>query len=63
MDQEPLSDGRPCSTDEFLVSLYDQVDDHYDRDAAINDWLHGDWDGALEGLTIPGLNTGKGPSK
>lgn len=41
------NDGRPCPTDVFLGALKKHVEDVYDRDWAINEWLHGDWNEAL----------------
>lgn len=47
-EQPPVGDGRPMTTDEFLGRLLKEDDlDHYDREEAINDWLHGDWNGAM----------------
>lgn len=46
------NDGRPCATDVFLVALLEQIDDHYDQLDAIESWLEGDWDAALEGVTL-----------
>ncbi len=49
-----MDDGRPYSTDEFLVRLikareeWDMVD--YEFFERITDWLHGDWKSATKGL-------------
>lgn len=42
------NDGRPMTTDEFLVLLREKCDDVYDRDAAIQAWIEGAWDEAME---------------
>jgi len=47
--KEP-SDGRPCNTDVFLVHLLEHEHDNYDLRDRIQDWIEGDWDGALKGL-------------
>lgn len=46
-------DGRPCATDIFLAAASEQLDDKWDFYEAVQDWLHGDWEGALEGVTLP----------
>lgn len=51
-DKTAISDGRPCNTDEFLVMLFDEVSDTHDREAAIKDWLEGDWAGAVSGTSM-----------
>lgn len=43
-------DGRPCCTDIFLVHVKEHEEDHYALEQRIDDWLHGAWDDALEGL-------------
>lgn len=40
-------DGRPCAMDKFVADLFEACDDHYDREAAINHWLHGEWTEAM----------------
>jgi hypothetical protein len=56
--EDALADGRPCATDVFLKVLFDAVDDHHDRSYAINEWLHGDWQAATEGLALAALSVG-----
>lgn len=46
-----MDDGRPMSTDEFLLLIMGEIDDHYDRSDAIKNWLEGDWPRALEGTS------------
>lgn len=48
-----LNDGRPCETDVFLATLFEQIDDVHDREVAIQAWIEGAWDEALEGVTLP----------
>ena len=45
-----MTDGRPMNTDVFLGKLFEACDDKYDRSDAIDEWLHGDWNAALEYL-------------
>jgi len=54
-DTELPDDGRPCNTDVFLAAAIDQLDDKWDLYESIKCWVHGDWKGALEGLTINGV--------
>lgn len=49
-EQPPAADGRPCNTDLFLVHVKKYEDDHFDLEQRIDDWLHGDWNAALDGL-------------
>lgn len=51
-------DQRPCATDIFLLELFDKVEDTHDRQAAIKEWLEGDWDKACEGLDKTKLKGG-----
>lgn len=44
---ENPDDGRPCTMDNFVANLFEACDDHYDREAAINHWLHGEWTEAM----------------
>lgn len=46
-------DGRPCAMDKFVSDLFEVCDDPFDREAAINDWLHGDWPSAMAYLEDP----------
>lgn len=48
-------DGRPCNTDVFLAAVLDQLEDKYDVHEALNDWVAGDWDKAMVGVTLPSL--------
>lgn len=48
-----LTDGRPCSTDVWLQCAVEQLDDHYYFMEAVKDWLHGDWEGAMECIELP----------
>lgn len=55
LDKEQIDamadDRRPCATDVFLVALFEEFDNLYDRDEAIQDWLHGDWNAAFIGFS------------
>lgn len=48
-------DGRPCSTDEFLAVLLDEIDDYWDTIWAIKEWVEGDWVNAVRGTTLAEL--------
>ena len=47
-----LEDGRPCSTDIWMAAAIQQLDDKWDFFDACKCWLEGDWDGAMEGVTL-----------
>jgi hypothetical protein len=48
-------DGRPCSTDEFLAVLLDEIDDYWDTIWAIQEWVEGDWVNAVRGTSLAEL--------
>lgn len=48
----PVDDGRPCSTDAWMAAALDQLKDKWDFFEACKDWCEGDWQGAMEGITI-----------
>ena len=49
-----LEDGRPCSTDIWMAAAIQQLDDDkWDFFDACKCWVEGDWDGAMEGVTLP----------
>ena len=54
-----VDDGRPFSTDVFLVALFNEFEDPEFIYDAINEWMHGDWENATWGLArhIPALQT------
>lgn len=51
-----VDDGRPCHTDIFLGQQVAECPDHYDKKDAIQNWLEGDWAGALEYLSLKTAN-------
>lgn len=52
VDQPDLpGDGRPCNTDVFLAALVEDDEiDAYEFVEAVEHWVHGGWDDALEYL-------------
>ena len=48
-----LEDGRPCSTDIWMAAAIQQIDDKWDFFDACKCWAEGDWDGAMEGVSLP----------
>lgn len=51
IEYEDYRDGRPCTMDEFVSRLFTSTDDHYERMEAIEHWLYGDWDKAMDYLS------------
>lgn len=51
----PPNDGRPFATDLYLVMLLAACDDMYDMREGCKAWVEGDWDTALEMLTLKDL--------
>lgn len=49
-NETSLDDGRPYNTDQFLVHIIEHEDDLYGLRDRISDWLHGDWEAALDEL-------------
>ena len=50
--RDALEDGRPCSTDVWMVAAIEQLDDKWDFFEACKDWCEGNWEGAMVGITI-----------
>ena len=53
--RDALEDRRPCSTDVWMVAAVEQLDDKWDFFEACKAWCEGDWEGAMEGITIRAL--------
>lgn len=51
LSSQPVSDGRPCSMDEFAAKLLEEKVDGFDISDAVREWVYGDWDAALSYLS------------